>query len=195
VTLLALVGDCFWHTDCTFHILSYPGELGDIKMLGQDGLKTCSLWVNSFMKLLDKCSSQQLWIAVWLLANFHHPPNRKFSSLVLNQHCSCGVYHGSHSYKGHRNKAAVSEAEVYPPVRAAYLASLSAFQFPQTAVVSPFWCPWQCMTATCLGAHTASSNSRIFCPYLAFFPPELISSLSLYRAPWTWMVVKAYLES
>jgi hypothetical protein len=70
-------------------------------------------------------------------------------------------------------------------VRATCLVSLSAFRFPQTAIVSPFWCPWQCITATHLRAHTASSNSRVSCPYLMPFPTELMSPLSLYRAPWT----------
>jgi hypothetical protein len=81
---------------------------------------------------------------------------RKFPPSVSNQACSCEVYHGSHSDKGHGNKAAASEAEVCPPVRTTCLTSLSDFWFPQTAVVSPFWCPQQCMTATHSGAHTAS---------------------------------------
>jgi hypothetical protein len=54
-------------------------------------------------------------------------------------------------------------------VRASFLAFLSAFQFPQTAVVSPFWCPQQCMAATHLGTHTAFSNFRNFCSYLTLF--------------------------
>jgi hypothetical protein len=30
-----LVGGCFWHTNYTSHMLSYAGELGNIKMLDQ----------------------------------------------------------------------------------------------------------------------------------------------------------------
>jgi hypothetical protein len=49
VVLLALVGDSFWHTDCTFHILSYLcGRVWWHKNVG-------SRW--SFMELLDKCGS------------------------------------------------------------------------------------------------------------------------------------------
>jgi hypothetical protein len=103
-------------------------------------------------------------IAVWWLAKFHHLPGENFSSIILNQACSWGVYCGSHSDKGHRNKADVSEVEVFPPVRAVCLAFLSAFWFPWIAVVS-FWCPQQCMTATCLRAHIAFSNFRISCSY------------------------------
>jgi hypothetical protein len=55
---------------------------------------------------------------------------RKFPPSVSNQACSCEVYHGSHSDKGHGNKAAVSEAEVCP-VRAAHLASYQPFGFPK----------------------------------------------------------------
>jgi hypothetical protein len=77
--------------------------------------------------------------------------------------------------------AAVSEAKVCLPVRDAYLASLSAFWLPQTAVVSPFWFSQQCMTTPCLGAHIVSSNSRIFCPYLTLFSSRVNELLSLYR--------------
>jgi hypothetical protein len=49
--------------------------------------------------------------------------------------------------------------------------------------------------ATFLQAHTASRSSRISDPYFMSFSPEVINSLSLYIAPWTWRVVKAYLES
>jgi hypothetical protein len=59
------------------------------------------------------------------------------------------------------------------------LASLSAFQFPQAISVSPFWCPWQCINATCLGAHTMSSSSRISCPYLILFQVSSIRGHSL----------------
>jgi hypothetical protein len=69
------------------------------------------------------------------LVNFHHPFSRKFPPSVSNQDCSCEVYHGSHSDKGHRNKTAASKAEICPPVRAAYLASLSALCFPRTLLV------------------------------------------------------------
>jgi hypothetical protein len=137
------------------------------------------------MELLDSVGASDSGMAMWPSANFHHPSCRKFSPSVSNQACSCDVYCGYHSDKGHGNRAAVSEAEVCPPVRAAHLASPSVFQFPQTAVISPFWCPQQCMTTTRLGAHRASSNSRISCPYLTLFPPELMSPLFLYRAPWT----------
>jgi hypothetical protein len=113
-------------------------------------------------------------MAMWPSVNFHHPSGRKFSHLVSNQTCSCEVHCGSHSDKGHGNKSAVSEAKICPPVWAALLAFLSAFQFPWTAVVSPFWCPRQCMTTTHLGAHTAFSSFRISCPYLTFFISSLL---------------------
>jgi hypothetical protein len=94
--------------------------------------------------------------------NFHHLSSRKLSPSVSNQVYSCEVCQRFHSDKGHRNKAADSEAEVCPLMRASCLAFLSGFQFPQTAVVSPFWCPQQCMAATHLGTHTTFSNFRIF---------------------------------
>jgi hypothetical protein len=62
------------------------------------------------------------------------------------------------------------------------LATLLAFLFPWAIVASSFWCPWQCITATHLRAHTVSSSSRISCPYLILFPPELMSP-SLYIRP------------
>jgi hypothetical protein len=68
--------------------------------------------------------------------NFYHPSGRKFPPSVLNQACSCEVYHESHLDNGHRSEVAASEAKVCP-VRAAPLASLSGSRFPQTAVVSP----------------------------------------------------------
>jgi hypothetical protein len=123
-------------------------------------------------------------IVIRPLANFHHLLGRKFPSSVLNQACYCGVYCGSHSNKGHRNKAAVSEAEICSPVRAAHLASLSAFWFPWTIIVSPFWCPLQCLTTTHLEAHIASSNFRISSPHLMFFPLKLMSPLSSYGHKW-----------
>jgi hypothetical protein len=135
------------------------------------------------MELLDKCRCQRLRNGNAAIANFHHPSSRNLPHSILSQTCSCDVYCGSHSDKGHRNKAAISEVEVCPPVRAARLASLSAFQFSQTIVVSPFWCLQQCITATHLGAQTASSSSRISYPYLIHFPPELMSPLFLYKAP------------
>jgi hypothetical protein len=67
------------------------------------------------------------------------------------------------------------------------LASLSALWFPQATVASPFWCPWQCRSATHLGAHTESNSSRISYPYLILFLPELMRPLSLHGAPWTRM--------
>ena len=51
------------------------------------------------------------------------------------------------------------------------------------------------MTSTLLGAHTASKSSRISLPYFKSFPPELIVPFPLYKAPCTWRVLKAYLES
>jgi hypothetical protein len=102
----------------------------------------------------------------------------------------------SHLNNRHRNKAAVSEAEVCPPVRAAHLASLSAFQFPGTVVVFPFWCLCQCMIATCSGAHTASSNSRNSCLYfktewgtqtLSFCPKVSLSASATKTAVATWV--------
>jgi hypothetical protein len=39
-------------------------------------------------------------------ANFHHQSSGKLPFSVLNEAC-CGVYHGSHSAKGHGNKADV----------------------------------------------------------------------------------------
>jgi hypothetical protein len=62
--------------------------------------------------------------------NFYYQFGRKFPPSVSKHTCFCEVYHGSHSDKGHRNKAAVSEAEVCPSVRAACLVFLSVFQFP-----------------------------------------------------------------
>jgi hypothetical protein len=69
-------------------------------------------------------------IAIQPLANFQHPPSRKFSSSVLSQACFCGVCHGSHSDKGPGNKGAISEAEVGPPVRTDHLDAPSASLFP-----------------------------------------------------------------
>jgi hypothetical protein len=63
-------------------------------------------------------------------ANFHQLSSRKISSSVLNQSYSCGVYHGSHSAKGHGNKAEVRAVGAGPLMRAACLTPLSAFQFP-----------------------------------------------------------------
>jgi hypothetical protein len=69
-------------------------------------------------------------MAMQPLANFHHPSGRKFPLSVSNHACSCEVYHGSYSDKVNGNEAVVTEAEVCPSVRAAYLASLSVFQLP-----------------------------------------------------------------
>jgi hypothetical protein len=55
-------------------------------------------------------------------------------------------------------------------VRASFLAFLSAFQFPQTAVVFPFWGPQQCRTATCIGAF---SNFKCFLSIFNTFSPKL----------------------
>jgi hypothetical protein len=118
------------------YCLTYVVELGDIKMLGQGGLKSYLSWVSSFMELFDKCGSQWLRYGNAATVDVYHPASRKFPSSVSNQACSCEVYHGSHSDKGHRNKAAASEAEVCFPVRAVHLAFLSAFLFAQTAIVS-----------------------------------------------------------
>jgi hypothetical protein len=140
----------------------------DIKMLGQGGLKGCSPWMSSFMELLDKCRDSDM--SIWPSANFHHLSGRKCPFSVLNQACSCGVHHGSHLAKEHGNKA-IRTARDGPLMRAACLASLSAFQFPWAIVASPFWCPQQCITSTCSGAHTASSRLRISYPYLILFLP------------------------
>jgi hypothetical protein len=104
--------------------------------------------------------------------NFHHLSVRKIPASVSNEACTFRVYHGSHSDKGHRKQAAVSEAEVCLPVRIACLASPSAFWFPEITVVFPFWYPWHHISAAQLGAHTASSNSRISCLYLTLFLPS-----------------------
>jgi hypothetical protein len=70
-------------------------------------------------------------MAMWQSVNFHLPSSRKFPPSLSNQACFCEVYHGSHSDKGHKNKAADSETEVCPLGKAAHLASLSAFWFPE----------------------------------------------------------------
>jgi hypothetical protein len=141
--------------------------------------------MSSFVKLLDKCRASDLGMAMWPSANFYHQFGRNFPSLVLNQACSYSVYCGSHSAKGHGNKTAIRAFGAGPLVSATFLAFLSAFWFPQEIVASPFWCSQQCVTATHLGAHTASSSLRISCPYLILFPPKLMSPLSLYKASWT----------
>jgi hypothetical protein len=128
----------------------------------------CPEWVPSG-NCLTNVGASDSGIAMQPSINFHHLSSRKFPPLVLNQACSFEAYCGLHLDKGHGNKASASEAEVCPPVSAALLAFLSAFEFPQTPGVSPFWCPQQCTTVTLLGAHTAFSNFRIFCPYLTLF--------------------------
>jgi hypothetical protein len=95
------------------------------------------------------------------------------------------VYHGSHSATGYGNMAAIRTVGVGPLVRATCLTSLSAFQFLQAIVASPFQYLQQFITVTHLGHHTASSSLRISYPYLILFPPELMSPLSIYEAPWT----------
>ena len=72
---------------------------------------------------------------------------------------------------------------------------LVCFMVSPAAMVFPPWCPQQCMTATFLGAHRASKSSRISLPYFMSFTPEFIRPFSLYKAPCTWRVVTAYLES
>jgi hypothetical protein len=52
---------------------------------------------------------------------FHPLSSRKFSPSVSNKECSCEVCHGYHLAKGHKSKAAASEAEVGPPVRTSHL--------------------------------------------------------------------------
>jgi hypothetical protein len=80
------------------------------------------------MELLDKCGSQRLRcdnVAISKLLP-------KCSPLVTSQACFCEVYHGSHSDKGHGNKAAISEAEVCPPVRAKFAwLPYQSFNFPE----------------------------------------------------------------
>jgi hypothetical protein len=70
--------------------------------------------------------------------NFHHPSGRKFLLSFSNHVWSYEAFRGYSADKGHGNKVAVSEAKFCPPLKAAHLASLSAFQFPQTVVVSPY---------------------------------------------------------
>jgi hypothetical protein len=55
------------------HTLTYAGELGDIKMLGQGGLKSCQPWVSSFIELLDKCGMQ--WFKYGNVAISKLPPS------------------------------------------------------------------------------------------------------------------------
>jgi hypothetical protein len=53
------IRDCFWHRDCTFHILSYLcWRAWGHNNAGPSGLKGCLPCVSSFMELLDKCGSQ-----------------------------------------------------------------------------------------------------------------------------------------
>jgi hypothetical protein len=150
-------------------------------------------WVPSW-NCLTNVGASDWGMAIWLSVNFHHLSGRKFPSSVSNQAYSCDIYHGSHSGK-HEKKAAASDDEVCPLWGLLTWLPYQPFGFPKHLFFSPFWCPRQCMTVTCLGAHTASSNSRISCPYLTLFPHKLMSLLSLHRAPWSWMVVKEYLES
>jgi hypothetical protein len=136
---------------CWGLFLAHKLHLSHIVLLVLESLGTLKCWA----KVLSRAVHPE-WVPSWNCltnvgasysgmamqpsVNFHHPSGRKCSHLVSNQACFCDVYHGSHSDKGHRNKAAISEANICP-VRAPYLASLSAFWFLQTAVVSPFWCP------------------------------------------------------
>jgi hypothetical protein len=93
------------------------------------------------VELLDKCRSQPLRDGNAAIGKLHHPSSRKLPSSVLNQACFYGVYLGFHSAKGDGNKAAIRTVGAGPLVRAACLASLSAFFFLQAIVASPFWCP------------------------------------------------------
>jgi hypothetical protein len=86
--------------------------------------------VNSFIELLTNMGASDSGLAIQPVTNFHHLPGRKLPPSVSNQTCSCEVYCAYHSNKREGNKAAISEAEVCPPVKAACLASLSAFWFP-----------------------------------------------------------------
>jgi hypothetical protein len=101
-------------------------------------------------------------------ANFHH------ASFSLKPSLSCEVCHGSRSDRGPRTKAAAGEAQVCPPVRLLAWLSCQPFDFPKQ-LLSPPWCPLQCTTTTCLGALTAFSNFRIFCPYLTLFSSQVRS--------------------
>jgi hypothetical protein len=141
-------------------------------MLGQGGLKSCLSWVPSW-NCLTNVGATDSSVAMQPSVNFHHPPGRKFSPSFSNQACSCDIYYGTHSNKGHGNKAAASEPKVCPPVKVGRLAFLSAFWFPWTTGVSPFWCSQQCMTINHLGAHKAFRNFRIFLSIFKTFFPEL----------------------
>jgi hypothetical protein len=128
-------------------------------------------WVPSW-NCLTNVGASDSGMAMWPSVNFHHLSGRTFP-FSLNQACFCEAHSRSHSDKGHGNKTAASEAEVCPPVKTAVLAFLPAFRFHWTAVDSPFWCPQQCMTTTCLGAQTAFSNFRNFWSVFNTFSPEL----------------------
>jgi hypothetical protein len=133
VALLAPAQDCFWHIGFIFHILPY------LCWRAWGHKNAGSRWSQELSALSSFTELPVTW--EWRCSHHHisdHPPGRKLPPSVLSQACSCDVYHGSHSEKGHRNKAATSKAEFCPPMRAAWLASLSAFQFPWTLVVSPF---------------------------------------------------------
>ncbi len=59
----------------------------------------------------------------------------------------------------------------------------------------PFWWPLQWITATSLGSYTASRSFKISAWVLIPFPSAVRSPFSLYKAPWTCRVAKAYCES
>jgi hypothetical protein len=143
--------------------------------------------MTSFMELLDKCRDQRLRYGNVAISKLPSSIWQKTSLLSLNQACSCGVYHGPHSAKELGNKAVVRTIGAGLLVRATCLAFLSAFPFPQAIVASPFLCPWQCITATYLGAHTTSSSSRIFCSHLILFPPKLMSLLYIRPHEHEWL--------
>jgi hypothetical protein len=176
VVPLALASDYLLHTSYIFHTLPYLcWRAWGHRNIGP-GWSRGSFALNGFLH----GTAKQTWEPVtqgWRCNHqqtFHHPSSRKLSFSVLNQACFCGVYRGSHLAKGHGNKAAVRVSWGQYP-RAACLVSLLALQFPQAIIASPLWCLQQRITATCLGAHIASSSSRLSCPYLILFPPKLMS--------------------
>jgi hypothetical protein len=104
-------------------------------------------WVPSWNCLTNVRASDSD-MTPWPSVHFHYPSSVKYYPSVSNPDYCCDICSGSHSDKGHRNKAAAYEAVIWPPVRTSCLAFLSAFWFSQTAIVSPFWYPQQYITAT-----------------------------------------------
>ena len=80
-----------------------------------------------------------------------------------------------------------------PNFSATCFVAFSASQFPCACGVSSFWGPRQCITATFSGSHTASNRVKISSLFLMSFP--LAVRRTLYKAPCTCKVAKAYLES